>query len=127
MIYNSVIDTIGRTPVIRLNHIAPAHVEMFVKVEAFNPLASVKDRLAWAIVNDAERKGKLTPGMTVVEATSGMKSGVQPWILCGCHSFPPSSDAPDGSVATMFTSGRASLMTSPAPVSVPPVPYPDTQ
>ena len=86
MIYNSVIDTIGRTPVIRLNHIAPAHVEMFVKVEAFNPLASVKDRLAWAIVNDAERKGKLTPGMTVVEATSG-NSGIALAMVCAARGY----------------------------------------
>ena len=68
MIYDSVIDTIGNTPVVRLNHIAPEGIEMYVKVESFNPLASVKDRLAWAIVNDAERKGQLKPGMTVVEA-----------------------------------------------------------
>ena len=86
MIYNSVIDTIGRTPVIRLNHIAPAHVEMFVKVEAFNPLASVKDRLAWAIVNDAERKGKLTPGMTVVEATSG-NTGIALAMVCAARGY----------------------------------------
>jgi cysteine synthase A len=86
MIYNSVIDTIGRTPVIRLNHIAPQHVEMFVKVEAFNPLASVKDRLAWAIINDAERKGKLTPGMTVVEATSG-NTGIALAMVCAARGY----------------------------------------
>jgi len=86
MIYNSVIDTIGRTPVIRLNHIAPQHVEMFVKVEAFNPLASVKDRLAWAIINDAERKGNLAPGMTVVEATSG-NTGIALAMVCAARGY----------------------------------------
>jgi hypothetical protein len=58
---------------------------------------------------------------------AGTKSGVQPWILCGCHSLPDSSAAPAGSVATIFTSGRASLSTSPTPVSVPPVPQPVTK
>ncbi len=71
MIHDSIIGTIGHTPVVRLNRIAPDHVEMFVKIEAFNPLGSVKDRLAWAIVADAERKGLLKPGDTIVEATSG--------------------------------------------------------
>ncbi|MDJ0929231.1 MAG: cysteine synthase A [Gammaproteobacteria bacterium] len=71
MIYDDILETIGNTPVVRLNHIAPDHVDMFVKVEAFNPLASVKDRLAYAIVTDAERKGQLKPGDTIVEATSG--------------------------------------------------------
>ena len=71
MIYNSILDTIGNTPVVRLNRIAPEHVEMFVKIESFNPMASVKDRLAFAIIDDAERSGALKPGQTVVEATSG--------------------------------------------------------
>jgi cysteine synthase A len=71
MIYDNILDTIGNTPVVRLNRIAPDHVEIFVKLEAFNPLASVKDRLAYAIVTDAERRGVLEPGQTIVEATSG--------------------------------------------------------
>ncbi|MFQ5982244.1 MAG: pyridoxal-phosphate dependent enzyme, partial [Woeseiaceae bacterium] len=71
MIYNNILETIGNTPVIRLNRMAPDHVEMFVKVESFNPLASVKDRLAIAIITDAEKRGLLKPGQTVVEATSG--------------------------------------------------------
>ena len=71
MIYESILETIGNTPVVRLNHIAPAKVDMFVKCEAFNPLASVKDRLAYAIVADAEKRGELKPGDTIVEATSG--------------------------------------------------------
>ena len=71
MIYNSILDTIGNTPVVRLNRIAPANHTIYVKVESFNPLASVKDRLAIAIIEDAERRGTLAPGQTVVEATSG--------------------------------------------------------
>ena len=71
MIYNSILDTIGNTPIVRLNNIAPNHVEMYVKVEAFNPMASVKDRLAFAVIDDAEKRGVLKPGQTVIEATSG--------------------------------------------------------
>ena len=74
MIYDSILDTIGNTPVVRLNRIAPDGIEMFVKVESFNPLASVKDRLAIAIIIDAEQRGVLKPGDTVVEATSGNNS-----------------------------------------------------
>lgn len=86
MIYDSIIDTIGNTPVVRLNHIAPDGIEMFVKMESFNPLASVKDRLAWAIVNDAERKGQLKPGMTVVEATSG-NTGIALAMVCAARGY----------------------------------------
>jgi threonine synthase len=71
MIYNNILETIGNTPIVRLNHIGPDHVDLYVKVESFNPLASVKDRLAFAIINDAEQKGTLQPGQTVIEATSG--------------------------------------------------------
>ncbi len=70
-IYNSILDTIGNTPVVKLHRIAPKHVDFFVKVEAFNPAGSVKDRLALAIVLDAEKRGVLKPGQTIVEATSG--------------------------------------------------------
>ena len=70
-IHNSILDTIGNTPVIKLNRLAPAGVDIYVKVESFNPGSSVKDRLALAIVLDAERKGLLKPGQTIVEATSG--------------------------------------------------------
>ena len=70
-IYDSILDTIGRTPVVKLHRVAPAHVDLYVKVEAFNPAGSVKDRLALAIVLDAEAKGLLKPGDTIVEATSG--------------------------------------------------------
>ncbi|WP_296247095.1 cysteine synthase A [uncultured Stenotrophomonas sp.] len=70
-LYNSILDTIGNTPVVKLNRLAPAGVDIYVKVESFNPAGSVKDRLALAIILDAERKGLLKPGDTIVEATSG--------------------------------------------------------
>jgi len=70
-IYDSILDTIGRTPVVKLHRVAPAHVELYAKIEAFNPAGSVKDRLALAIVLDAEAKGLLKPGDTIIEATSG--------------------------------------------------------
>ena len=71
MIYESILDTIGNTPVVKLHHLAPDNVEIYVKIEAFNPAGSVKDRLALAIVDDAERRGIIQPGQTIVEATSG--------------------------------------------------------
>jgi len=71
MIYDSILDTIGDTPIVRLHRTGPSHVTLYVKVEAFNPLASVKDRLAYAIVIDAEKRGALKPGDTIIEATSG--------------------------------------------------------
>ena len=70
-LYDNILDTIGRTPVVRLHRLAPEHVTLYVKVESFNPGGSVKDRLALAIVLDAEAKGLLKPGDTIVEATSG--------------------------------------------------------
>jgi cysteine synthase A len=70
-IYDSILDTIGNTPVVRLHRLAPEHVTLYVKAEAFNPGGSVKDRLALAIVLDAEKRGALKPGDTIVEATSG--------------------------------------------------------
>ena len=70
-LYYNILDTIGRTPIVKLHRVAPKHVTLYAKVESFNPGGSVKDRLALAIVLDAERKGLLTPGQTIVEATSG--------------------------------------------------------
>lgn len=70
-IFNSILDTIGNTPVVKLHRIAPKHVDLYVKVEAFNPAGSVKDRLALAIVLDAEQRGQLKAGDTIIEATSG--------------------------------------------------------
>ena len=87
MIYDSILDTIGSTPVVRLNRIAPDNVDIFVKIEAFNPMASVKDRLAFAIINDAERRGVLKPGQTVVEATSG-NTGIALAMVCAAKGYP---------------------------------------
>ena len=87
MIYNSILDTIGNTPIVRLNHIAPKHVDMYVKVEAFNPMASVKDRLAIAVIEDAEQRGVLKPGQTVVEATSG-NTGIALAMVCAAKGYP---------------------------------------
>ena len=87
MIYNNILETIGNTPVVRLNRMAPDHVEMYVKVESFNPMASVKDRLAFAIVADAEKRGILKPGQTVVEATSG-NTGIALAMVCAAKGHP---------------------------------------
>ncbi len=87
MIYNSILDTIGKTPIVRLNHIAPKHVDIYVKIEAFNPMASVKDRLAIAVIEDAERRGVLKPGQTVVEATSG-NTGIALAMVCAAKGYP---------------------------------------
>ncbi len=87
MIYNSILETIGNTPVVKLNNIAPNHVDMYVKVESFNPMASVKDRLAFAIIDDAEKKGLLKPGQTVVEATSG-NTGIALAMVCAAKGYP---------------------------------------
>ena len=87
MIYNNILETIGNTPVVRLNRMAPKHVELFVKVESFNPLASVKDRLAFAIINDALEKGTLQAGQTVVEATSG-NTGIALAMVCAALGHP---------------------------------------
>ena len=87
MIYDSIMHTIGRTPVVRVNRIAPAHVTMYVKCEYFNPLSSVKDRLAIAIIEDGERSGALKPGQTVVEATSG-NTGIALAMVCAARGYP---------------------------------------
>ncbi len=87
MIYNNILETIGKTPIVRINRIAPEHVTMYVKVEAFNPMSSVKDRLAYAIILDAERRGVLKPGQTVVEATSG-NTGVALAMVCAARGYP---------------------------------------
>ncbi|MDB9867442.1 cysteine synthase A [Pseudomonadales bacterium] len=87
MIYNNIIDTIGRTPIVKLNHIAPANQNMYVKIEAFNPGGSVKDRLAVAVIEDAEKRGTLKPGQTVVEATSG-NTGIALAMVCAAKGYP---------------------------------------
>jgi cysteine synthase A len=87
MIYDSILDTIGNTPVVRLNNIAPANQNIFAKVESFNPLGSVKDRLAFAIIQQGERSGRLKPGQTVVEATSG-NTGIALAMVCAAKGYP---------------------------------------
>jgi cysteine synthase A len=87
MIYDSILGTIGRTPIVRINRLAPSHVTMYVKCEFFNPLHSVKDRLAIAIIEDAERTGALKPGQTVVEATSG-NTGIALAMVCAAKGYP---------------------------------------
>jgi len=87
MIYDSILGTIGRTPIVRINRLAPPQVSLYVKCEFFNPLSSVKDRLAIAIIEDAERRGTLSPGQTVVEATSG-NTGVALAMVCAAKGYP---------------------------------------
>ena len=87
MIHDSILSTIGDTPVVRINRLAPAGVTMFVKCEFFNPLHSVKDRLAIGIIEDAERRGTLKPGQTVVEATSG-NTGIALAMVCAAKGYP---------------------------------------
>ncbi len=87
MIYSSITDAIGRTPIFRINRLAPDGVEMYVKAEAFNPGGSVKDRLAYAIIRDAEDRGALKPGQTVVEATSG-NTGIGLAMVCAARGYP---------------------------------------
>jgi len=86
MIHDSILDTIGRTPVVRLHRLAPKHVTLYAKVEAFNPGGSVKDRLALAIILDAEARGQLKPGDTVIEATSG-NTGVALAMVCAARGY----------------------------------------
>jgi cysteine synthase A len=86
MIYDSILDTIGSTPVVRLQQISPPNIDIFAKIEAFNPLGSVKDRLAYAIVTDAERRGVLKPGQTIVEATSG-NTGIALAMVCAARGY----------------------------------------
>jgi cysteine synthase A len=87
MIYDSILGTIGKTPIVRINRLAPKNVTMYVKCEFFNPLASVKDRLAIAIIEDGERTGALKPGQTVVEATSG-NTGIALAMVCAAKGYP---------------------------------------
>src|SRR5476649_1927805 len=85
--YQSVVETIGNTPVVRINRLAPLGVNLFVKIEAFNPLGSVKDRLALGIIEAAEKAGELKPGQTVIEATSG-NTGIGLAMVCAQKGYP---------------------------------------
>jgi cysteine synthase A len=85
--YDNILGTVGRTPVVRLQKLAPSHVRLYAKVEAFNPLGSVKDRLALGIIEAAERSGALKPGQTVIEATSG-NTGIGLAMVCAQRGYP---------------------------------------
>jgi len=85
--YNSILETIGSTPVVRINRLAPAGIDLFVKVESFNPMGSVKDRMALSVIQQAENCGKLRPGQTVVEATSG-NTGIGLAMVCAAKGYP---------------------------------------
>lgn len=87
MIHESILGTIGNTPVVRVNRLAPAHATIYVKCEFFNPLSSVKDRLAIAMIEDAERRGTLKPGTTVIEPTSG-NTGIALAMVCAAKGYP---------------------------------------
>ena len=87
MLYNNILETIGNTPIVRLNNTGPENVEIYVKIESFNPMASVKDRLAFAIMQDAKTSGALAPGQTVVEATSG-NTGIALAMVCAVMGHP---------------------------------------
>src|SRR6266481_3627741 len=85
--YASILETVGNTPVVRINKLGPPGINLFVKVEAFNPLGSVKDRLALGVIEDAEKTGTLKPGQTVVEATSG-NTGIGLAMVCAQKGYP---------------------------------------
>ncbi|TIV02285.1 MAG: pyridoxal-phosphate dependent enzyme, partial [Mesorhizobium sp.] len=86
-LFDSIVDTVGDTPVIRVNNLGPDHVTIYVKAEFFNPAASVKDRLALNIIEEGERSGALKPGQTVVEATSG-NTGIGLAMVCAQKGYP---------------------------------------
>lgn len=85
--YANILETVGNTPVIKINKLGPPEINLFVKMEAFNPLGSVKDRLALAVIEDAERSGRLKPGQTVIEATSG-NTGIGLAMVCAQKGYP---------------------------------------
>jgi len=85
--FNSILETVGNTPVVRVNKLGPKGVNLFVKVESFNPMGSVKDRLALGVIEDAERRGELKPGQTIVEATSG-NTGIGLAMVCAQKGYP---------------------------------------
>src|ERR1700683_1963459 len=85
--FDNILGTIGHTPVVKINKLAPAGINLYVKIEAFNPLGSVKDRLALGVIEDAEKRGALKPGQTVVEATSG-NTGIGLAMVCAAKGYP---------------------------------------
>jgi cysteine synthase A len=87
MKFDSILGTVGDTPVVKINKLAPAGIELYVKIEAFNPMSSVKDRLALGVIEAAEADGSLKPGQTVVEATSG-NTGIGLAMVCAAKGYP---------------------------------------
>jgi cysteine synthase A len=87
MLHDSILETIGNTPVVRIQRLAPSHATIYVKIEAFNPMSSVKDRLAFALIDDAEKRGLLKPGQTVIEPTSG-NTGIALAMVCAVRGYP---------------------------------------
>src|ERR1700734_1987450 len=85
--FDSILGTVGNTPIVRINHLAPKGINLYVKIEAFNPLGSVKDRLALGVIEAAEKDGTLKPGQTVVEATSG-NTGIGLAMVCAQKGYP---------------------------------------
>ena len=85
--YQNILETVGHTPVVRINRLGPPDVELYAKIEAFNPLGSVKDRLALGVIEAAERSGELKPGQTVIEATSG-NTGIGLAMVCAQKGYP---------------------------------------
>lgn len=85
--YNNILETVGNTPVVRINKLAPRGINLYVKIEAFNPMSSVKDRLALGVIEAAEKRGELKPGQTIVEATSG-NTGIGLAMVCAQKGYP---------------------------------------
>src|SRR5262245_66618725 len=84
--YQNILETVGNTPVVKINRLAPPGINLYVKIEAFNPLGSVKDRLALGVIEAAEGSGELKPGQTVIEATSG-NTGIRPAMVCAQKNY----------------------------------------
>ena len=85
--FANILETVGNTPVVKINKLAPAGIDLYVKIEAFNPLGSVKDRLALGVIEAAEKSGELKPGQTVIEATSG-NTGIGLAMVCAAKGYP---------------------------------------
>src|ERR1700693_4627649 len=85
--FKNILETVGNTPVVKINRLAPPDANLYVKIEAFNPLGSVKDRLALGVIEAAERSGELKPGQTVIEATSG-NTGIGLAMVCAAKGYP---------------------------------------
>ena len=85
--FQNILETVGHTPVVRINRLAPDGINLYVKIEAFNPLGSVKDRLALGVIEAAEQSGELKPGQTVIEATSG-NTGIGLAMVCAAKGYP---------------------------------------